>query len=330
MIGILLTNTGTPNAPTTSAVRCYLREFLSDRRVVHLPRLVWLPILYGLVLPFRAPKSAKLYQEIWTPQGSPMRVHIEALTSALETALNATSPKQFCVALGMNYGNPSIKAGLKKLHDSGVEKIIVLPLFPQYSDTSAASSFDRVSRWACCVGLRKERSAPTYAQPTITRIHDYHDHPAYINALAESVRSEWQKRDRAEHLLISFHGIPERFATEGDPYPTQCARTARLLADALQLPDDKWTLCYQSQFGYDKWLKPSTQALLTELPQRSVKTLDIICPGFSVDCLETLEEIAIRGANTFTTSGGVRLNYICALNENKSHINALISLIAAQ
>ncbi len=326
MIGILITNTGTPDAPTAAAVRRYLREFLSDRRIVHLPRLIWLPILYGLVLPFRSPKSAKLYQEIWTEQGSPMRVYMEKLCDALEVVLNSKSVERYCVAVGMNYGNPSIAAGLDKLRNSNVEKIIALPLFPQYSDTSTASTFDRVDKCVPAFAGMTGTAEITGFGGTTAKIRDYHDHPAYINALAESVRREWQKRDRAEHLLISFHGIPERFATEGDPYPTQCARTAQLLADALQLGDDKWTLCYQSQFGYDKWLKPSTQTLFTELPQRGVKSLDIICPGFSVDCLETLEEIAMSGKKTFLEAGGERFHYINALNV-EGNIAALTSLL---
>jgi ferrochelatase len=307
MLGILLTNTGTPDAPTVTAVRRYLREFLSDRRVVHLPSFIWLPILYGLILPFRAPKSAALYQKIWTSQGSPMRVHMASLCSALETELNAKAPGEYCVALGMNYGNPAIAAGLKKLRDSGAERIIVLPLFPQYSDTSTASSFDRLPQ-----------------EENIQLINNYHDHPAYIAALAASVQNHWQQHGRAEHLLISFHGIPERFASEGDPYPTQCARTAQLLAEALQCTADKWTLCYQSQFGYDKWLKPSTQALLSELPQSGIKSLDIICPGFAVDCLETLEEIAIRGREAFNNAGGEALNYIPALNAETEYVAAVV------
>lgn len=240
-----------------------------------------------------------------------MRVHMETLRTALEDSLNQSSPNRYRVALGMNYGIPSIKAGLQTLRDSGAERIIVLPLFPQYSDTSTGSSFDRLNG-------------------TVTKITSYHDHPAYIAALATSIKEHWQQHGKSQHLLISFHGIPERFAAEGDPYPTHCARTAQLLAEALQLPSDQWTLCYQSQFGYDKWLKPSTQALFTTLPQQGIKTLDIVCPGFAVDCLETLEEIAETGKESFIAAGGENLNYICALNSNKHHIDALSSLIAAQ
>lgn len=236
---------------------------------------------------------------------------MENIQISLQAMLDEKSPQKYCVAIGMNYGNPSITAGLKKLREAGAEKIIVLPLFPQYSDTSTAASFDKTLS----------------SHSELTKINSYHNHPAYIAALAESVKIHWQHHGKSEHLLISFHGIPERFATAGDPYPTQCAETAKLLTDALALPHDQWTLCYQSQFGYDKWLKPSTQDLFIELPQRGIKSLDIICPGFAVDCLETLEEIKIRGNKSFVTAGGKSLQYIPALNTDAAHINALIAII---
>lgn len=309
--GILLTNTGTPDAPTISAVRRYLREFLSDRRVVQIPRLIWLPILYGLILPFRSSKSAKLYQKIWTKAGSPMRVIMQQLSSQLASRLNNS------VEIGMNYGNPSIPAALKKLCEDKVDNIVVIPLFPQYSHTSTGSSFDRIQ-----TALTKHASIPT-----IRYIENYHDHPAYIRALADSVNEVWKQSGIQHHLLISFHGIPQRFAAQGDPYATQCERTAQLLAEALQLSSDQWTLCYQSQFGYDKWLKPSTQDLFEELPARGIKNIDIICPGFAVDCLETLEEIRIRGEESFKEAGGDTLRYISALNDSDSQLTLLEELI---
>ncbi len=321
-IGILLTNTGTPDAPTTGAVRRYLREFLSDKRIVQLPRIVWLPILYGAILPLRPKRSAKLYQRIWTSDGSPMRSEMQQIRTALREKAaarlaHAQQTTKVCVEVGMNYGNPSIRDGLEKLRQQNVDKIIVLPLYPQYSNTTTASSFDRVTN-----SLKKWPSLPDFHL-----IKSYASHPAYIAALARSVQTTRAQAGAHEHLLISFHGIPERFVEKGDPYQQQCEQTAQLLAAALELDKNEWTLCYQSQFGYDKWLKPSTQALFTELPQRGVHTLDIICPGFSVDCLETLEEIAIAGQKSFIEAGGKALRYIPALNTAHDHIDAMLALI---
>jgi ferrochelatase len=300
--GILLTNTGTPDAPTTRAVRSYLREFLSDKRVVQLPRLIWLPILYGFVLTLRPSKSAKLYENIWTPQGSPMRVAMQSLRERLHAKLSVP------VEIGMNYGNPSIKSGISLLQNQGVDKIIVLPLFPQYSHTSTASSLDRV------------------LAPHAICNKSYADHPDYIAALAASVRESWKTHGKSPHLLISFHGIPERFIKQGDPYQSECEITATLLAKSLQLSPSQWTLCYQSQFGYDKWLKPSTFDLLKTLPERGLRQVDVICPGFAVDCLETLEEIAIRGQEIFHQGGGKTLRYIPALNDTSAQVDLLATL----
>ena len=311
-IGVLLTNTGTPAAPTKKAVRSYLREFLSDRRVIQMPRLIWLPLLYGLILTTRSSKSAALYQKIWTPAGSPLRVFMNHLATRLEKKVDAVH-----VEVGMNYGDPSILAALKKFRAKQVDSLVVLPLFPQYSHTSTASSFDRVK-----AALAK---CPNHL--SVRYINDYHDHPAYIRALADSVKQTWQQTGAFNHLLISFHGIPERLVEQGDPYATQCARTAQLLAEALQLKTDQWTLCYQSQFGYDKWLKPSTQALFTELPKKGMKEVDIICPGFAVDCLETLEEISIRGNELFKSAGGKTLRYINALNDSDKQLELLAELV---
>jgi len=231
-----------------------------------------------------------------------MRVHMNELRIALE------NNSDYLVEIGMNYGNPSITSGMQKLKEREAEHIIVLPLFPQYSHTSTGSTIDRVKE-------------------NVITIHDYYKNPSHIAALAESVKAHWQQHGKSQHLLVSFHGIPERFATEGDPYPDQCKETARLLTEALQLPKDQWTLCYQSQFGYDKWLKPSTQDLFVELPKQGVKSIDIICPGFAVDCLETLEEIAKRGKESFIDAGGETFNYIPALNNQPAHVKALLDVI---
>lgn len=317
IIGILLTNTGTPDAPTPSAVRRYLREFLSDRRIVKIPRLIWLPILYGIILTTRPAKSAALYKKIWTPQGSPMRHFMQQIRVMLEEHLNKAGDDIFLVELGMNYGNPSINTGLDKLKKSGAEKIIILPLFPQYSDTTTSSTYDRVN-----AAIRKWTQ-----QPTIDRIQYYAERPAYIEALANSIRKMWSEKGKPEHLLISFHGIPIRFVEAGDPYQSQCEQTATLLANELKLSPKDWTLCYQSQFGYDKWLKPSTQMLFTELPKQGLKKVDIICPGFPVDCLETLEEIAIAGKKSFIEAGGEALRYIPALNDSEEQVEMLAEIV---
>lgn len=316
-IGVLLTNTGTPDAPTPRAVRRYLRAFLSDKRIVKIPRLFWLPILYGLILTTRPAKSAKLYQKIWTEEGAPLRNSMHKVKQALNNELNANASPQtaFYVEIGMNYGNPSIKQALAHLYKLGIDYLIILPLFPQYSNTSTGSTFDRtfsaLKHWP--------------ALSDITMINNYAEDPAYINALASSLASHDYQPER--HLLISFHGIPERFVKQGDPYQTQCETTAQRLAHQLGLSHDQWTLCYQSRFGFDKWLVPSLQSVLEDLPKRGKKVVDVICPGFAVDCLETLEEIAIRGRENFIAAGGETLRYIPALNDHPKHIALLAQLI---
>lgn len=316
-IGILLTNTGTPDAPTVPAVRRYLREFLSDKRVVHLPRLLWLPILYGIILPFRAKKSAALYEHIWTTD-SPMRLHMQALAEKLEHYLGDQSI-QVKVAVGMNYGNPSITSALSTLFEEPLDELIILPLYPQYSDATTTSSYDRVDAF-----LKHYQNLPL-----IRRIQTYATAPAYIQALATQLENHWQAHGRSQHLLISYHGIPERFVKAGDPYPRECEATTAALVKALDLQPGSYTHCYQSKFGYDAWLTPSTQDLLTQLPAQGIKTLDVICPGFSVDCLETLDEIAIVGREDFIKAGGDTLHYIPALNASTSHVLALSQAISS-
>ena len=316
-LGILITNTGTPDAPNTSAVRRYLKEFLSDPRIVQLPRLIWLPILYGLVLTLRPRRSAELYQKIWTPDGSPMRTIMQRVSSTLAAKVNQKNKEPIEVEMGMNYGAPSIPHALASLKQKQIDRMIVLPLFPQYSNTSTASSFDRVLK----------HLAQWQALPDLSLIRDYSVHPRYIETLAQTVTQTWNQQGHPEHLIISFHGIPERFVKNGDPYQMQCEKTAQLLANALSLPKEKWTLCYQSQFGYDKWLKPSTQMIFSELPKQGIKHIDVICPGFSVDCLETLEEIAITGKKTFLQAGGKELRYIPALNDSEAHVDMLAEII---
>lgn len=315
-VGILLTNTGTPDAPTRSAVKRYLREFLSDKRIVQLPRLVWLPLLYFIILPFRSGKSAKLYREIWLDGDSPIRSYSNNLAEKISAHMT-DSGIEIAIEVGMNYGNPSIPDAMQRLRKQNIDKLFILPLFPQYSNSTTASTFDRVAKH-----LKKWP-----ALPEITHSYDYAENRSYIRALAHSVEHYWQEHGKPEHLLISFHGLPERFISAGDPYDKRCAKTAELLSEELQLPADKWTLCFQSQFGYDKWLKPSTQQLIEDLPKQGIKHVDVVCPGFSLDCLETLEEIANTGKKDFIAAGGTNLRLIPCLNDNQQHVELLVDLI---
>lgn len=311
--GILLTNIGTPDHPTPSAVRRYLKEFLSDQRVVEIPRSIWLPILYGFILPTRSKKSAALYQSIWTEQGSPLLIFSKKIAEALEKNL------QMPVALGMHYGNPSIAKALEELRAKQVDHIVILPLYPQYSATTTAATFDHVA-----VVLKTERNLPA-----IQMIRDYADQPEYILCIAESIQTFWQTHERPQHLLFSFHGIPETFVKKGDPYPERCFLTAKLVAKQLKLHSASWSVSFQSRLGRAKWLTPYTEQILKTLPQHNVSHLQVVCPGFATDCLETLEEIAIRGKNQFLAAGGKRFEYIPALNENKTHILLLEKLVTA-
>ncbi len=313
-VGILLTNLGTPDSPQPKAVRRYLKEFLSDPLVVDTPRWLWWPILYGIILPFRPSKASKAYQKIWTQAGSPLRVISELQTEVLQHTLTDATP----VALAMRYGKPSIAAGLEKLQQAGVDKIIVLPLYPQFSHTTTTSTFDAVNRI-----LQTGSTAPE-----LSLIQDYHDHPAYISALANSVRKHWQQHSQPDTLLMSFHGIPQRYCDEGDPYHTQCQHTASLLAEALNLTDKQWQISFQSRVGREPWLQPYTFQHLQHLAQQGNHSIHVICPGFSADCLETLEEIAIENRDVFLTAGGQYFSYIPCLNAQADHIALFKQLIA--
>ena len=306
--GVLLINLGTPDAPTATAVRRYLAEFLGDPRVVEIPRAIWLPILYGFILPFRPARVARNYAGIWMEEGSPLLVHSQRLAQRLEELLDDVP-----VELGMSYGNPSTEAALSRLEAQQVEQVIVLPLYPQYSATTTAASFDVLAR---CLKRRRKI-------PGIALIRDYHDQTAYIEALATSVRSHWEQHGRGEHLVMSFHGIPKRNVDLGDPYASQCERSAELLAEALGLASSNWSMVYQSRFGKAEWLQPYADDRFRELAKQGVGTLDVICPGFAADCLETLEEIAVEYAELFQEAGGKALRYIPALNDAPDHADAL-------
>lgn len=311
--GVLLVNLGTPDAPTSKAVRKYLFEFLHDHRVVNLTRWLWCPILHGIILRVRPPKVAKLYQSVWTEEGAPLLAISKQQTELLRERFAAKS-ESIQIELAMTYGNPSIASGFDKL--SGCDKIIVLPLYPQYSSATTASVFDRVAK------AQKQQ----WNVPEITVLRDYYNHPLYIQALAESVESHWQTHQRNNKLLISFHGIPKRYATNGDPYPEQCAETARLLAKQLGLNKEQWQLCYQSRFGREEWLKPYTDETMETLGAKG-ESVDVICPGFSADCLETLEEIQEENREIFLEAGGKSFSYIPCLNSQPSHIDLLAELV---
>ena len=313
--GVLLVNLGTPDAPTAEAIRPYLREFLSDRRVVDLPRWLWLPILHGVILPLRPRRLAPMYAGIWGADGSPLLANTRKQRTALAAAL-APMP----VAEGMRYGQPDIASGLAQLRQAGIERLVVLPLYPQFSGTTTASAFDGVDAALQALGW----------QPQQVRIEDYHADDGYIGALAESVREHWAAHGRGQQLLMSFHGIPERYVARGDPYGRQCEATARHLAAALGLGDDQWQLCYQSRVGKAAWLGPYTDVVIPLLARRGVRRVDVVCPGFAADCLETLDEIAVRYAQEFVAAGGEALRYVPALNARPAHVDALARLVRAR
>lgn len=314
--GVILVNLGTPSAATPAAVRAFLQEFLSDRRVVDLPRWQWWPLLNGIILPLRARRVARLYQAIWLDSVSPLLHYSRELQGGLSERL-AACQQAMPVELAMTYGAPSLATAWQRLKQQGVDEIWLLPLYPQYSATTTASVLDA---WARV--MREEPNVPSWSF-----CHDYHQAPGYIDALAEQIRAHWQRHGQG-HLLMSFHGIPQRYAANGDPYPQQCQRTAQLLADALALNAADWSLSYQSRFGREPWLQPYTDQRLVALGQAGVSRLDVICPGFAVDCLETLEEIAEQGKTAYENAGGKAFFYIPALNSSPSHIQFLTELVA--
>jgi ferrochelatase len=314
--GILLVNLGTPTAPTTAATRRFLAEFLSDPRVVELPRWLWRVILHGFILRFRPGRSAHAYGLIWTDAGSPLLVHSRNLADALRGELAARWGNVAKLALGMTYGTPSIASALDELREAGARRILVLPLYPQYSATTTASVFDKVTR--VLQGWRWV--------PELRFVNQYHDAPGYIAAVAKTIEDHWQKFPR-RHLVFSFHGVPKRYLDAGDPYFCQCHKTARLVSEKLELARDAWTVSFQSRFGREEWLQPYTDVTLLEHAQRGSKQIDVVCPGFATDCLETLEEIAIRNREIFLAAGGKELNYIPALNSTPAHVLALTDVI---
>ena len=316
--GILITNLGTPDAPTPAAVRRYLGEFLWDPRVVEVPRPLWWLILHGVILRFRPARSAHAYGRVWTEQGSPLLVIARRQVAAIEAALRETELKDCMVRLAMRYGTPSIPAALREMMAANVQRLLVFPLYPQYAAATTASTLDAVSddlaRWRYV--------------PELRFINHYHDDEQYIRALADSVRAHQQQHGRPDRLVMSFHGIPKHYFLAGDPYFCQCQKTGRLLAEALGLADGSWTVSFQSRFGRREWLKPYTDHLLRDLGRGDTGHVQIICPGFSADCLETLEEIEILNKEIYLTAGGKLFSYIPALNDQPAHIDALVNIIS--
>lgn len=316
-LGVLVVNLGTPDAPTPAAVRKYLREFLSDPRVVEVPRIPWWLVLHGYILRTRPAKSARAYAKIWTEQGSPLLLHSRDIATAIQAKLSARLSGSVNVELGMVYGNPSIEEALQKLHDQYVRRVFVLPLYPQYSNTTTGSAFASITR-----SLAQRRWVPE-----LHFANHYHDAPGYIAALAASVRDYWDVHGRGDRMLMSFHGVPKRTLLNGDPYHCQCQKTGRLLAEALELGADEWGLSFQSRVGREEWLRPYTDDTLRAWGNDKLGRVDVVCPGFSADCLETLEEIALQNAELYKSSGGGELKYIPALNARDDHVSFLSRLI---
>lgn len=314
---ILLVNLGTPDAPEAPAVRRYLAEFLGDRRVVDLPRWLWLPILHGIILNTRPAKSAAKYAKIWTPEGSPLKLHTERQAKLLKGLLGERGRKDLPIDWAMRYGNPSIPSVLDRLAAAGATHILVLPLYPQFAGSTTASTQDAVDAW------RARQKTP----PEIALLPDYHQDAGYIAALAAAVREHWTTQGgRGAKLIMSFHGIPQQAVDKGDPYAGQCHATTRRLAAELGLADDAWLATFQSRFGAAKWLQPYTQPTLEQLARDGVPSVDVICPGFSADCLETLEEISLECREAFLAAGGREFHYIPCLNERPDWIAALADL----
>ncbi|SXJ16589.1 ferrochelatase [Klebsiella pneumoniae] len=311
--GILLANLGTPDAPTPGAVKRYLRQFLSDKRVVDTSRLLWWPLLRGVILPIRSPRVAKLYQSVWMEEGSPLMVYSRRQQQALAARLPDTP-----VALGMSYGSPSLASAVDDLLAQGVEHIVVLPLYPQYSCSTVAAVWDELARI-----LAKKR-----AIPGISFIRDYAEHPDYIHALAASVRASFAVHWEPDLLLLSYHGIPQRYANQGDDYPQRCRDTTRELVSALGLPPERVMMTFQSRFGREPWLTPYTDETLKMLGEKGTKHIQVLCPGFAADCLETLEEIAVQNREIFLEAGGKQYEYIPALNADAAHIEMMVNLTA--
>lgn len=317
-IGVMLVNSGTPDSPSTGDVRRFLGNLLGDPRVVELPRALWLPILHGIILRTRPARSARRYRALWTERGSPLMVLSESLRDTLAGELARRLIAPIAIELAMLYSRPSVPEALARLEAAGARRLLVVPLFPQYCGTTTGAVFDQVNAE---IGRRRWL-------PEVRHVADYHDEPCYVEALRASIAEHWAARGRTQHLVMSFHGIPDAYFRKGDPYFCKCQRTARLVADELNLRDGEWSVSFQSRFGPGRWLQPYTDELLTALPARGVKSVTVACPGFAVDSLETLDEIAVEDRARFLAAGGERFEYVPALNDRREHARALADLVA--
>ena len=320
-MGILITNIGSPEQPTPRAVRAYLAEFLGDQRVIDLPRWFWLPLLHGIILNVRAGHSSAMYTKVWTPQGSPLIATLKQQAEGLRGRIAAQTGRQDVrVVAAARYGKPSIREGLQRLRSAGVGRVLVFPLFPQYTAVTTATTFDAVfdeyKRWRVTPELR-----------TITH---YPDQPAYIAALAAAIREGWAEAGAPERVLFSYHGIPQRYCQAGDPYEEECRRTSELVAGRLELPRERWQMAFQSQFGPGQWLGPATHTVLAAWGTEKRKRVDVVCPGFSADCLETLDEVAQEYREHYEQVGGSGYRYVPALNVRADHLDALAQIALAQ
>jgi protoporphyrin/coproporphyrin ferrochelatase len=315
--GVLIVNLGTPDSPSYFAVQRYLQEFLGDRRVIDTSRLIWLPLLYGVVLPFRPLRTARNYRKIWMSEGSPLAVYSKRLASKIGSLLRADFDGGVQVELAMTYGNPAIERAIQSFAEQGVDKLLVLPLYPQYCSSTTGSVVDGTNR-----ALKRWRSLPE-----IRFINDYHDDPGYIDALASQIQTHWSAVGERSHLLFSYHGIPVSYVSKGDPYQRQTEETSRLVVSRLGLIDTEWSHCYQSRFGRVTWLQPYTLDKLKELVDRGVRKVTVASPSFAVDCLETLEEVAIEYRDRFVEWGGERLTLVPGLNDGDQHAAALTAII---
>lgn len=317
-IGVLLVNSGTPDSPRVRHVRRFLRALLSDPRVVELPRALWLPLLHGVILPTRPFATARKYRSIWTAEGSPLLASSEQLRGALASELSHRVIAPISVELAMLYATPTVPEALERLRLRGATRLLVVPLFPQYCGTTTGAVYDQVSaelaRWRWL--------------PELRFVSEYHDHPGYIEALRHAVLDHWSVHGRTQHLLLSFHSIPAAYFRKGDPYHCKARKTARLLADELGLHEEEWSLAFQSQFGPGRWLGPSTQQALEDLARRGTRSVTVACPGFAVDCLETLHEVQIEYRERFLDAGGMRFQYVPALNARPEHARALADVVA--
>ena len=329
-VGVILVNLGTPQAPTAFAVARYLRQFLSDPRVVEVPRLLWWLLLNFLIIPLRSKKVSNNYRSIWLDDGSPLKVITERQVAALQTAFDkercedktsgGKNRREYICRYAMTYGDQSIASSVKSLRDRGVNKIVILPLFPQYSASTTAAVYDQLAEL-----VKKYRHIPD-----IRVVHHYYDRPDYIAALANSVRQHWQKNGQAACLLMSFHGIPKKYVDQGDPYYAQCLETARALAQKLDLSSQQWAFSFQSRFGRLEWVKPYTDVVLQKWGARGLESVDVICPAFSSDCLETLEEIDQENRQLFLQAGGGKFAMIPCLNDASLHIQLFKDLVYSQ